>query len=114
MHVKLRLSRLREPIWNRGALAPMVEPPQRLVTVPIISFVVGQQDPARVVELQKGCKREGRNRRWRIDDEWCYSNQAANGRDHFGTGNKFIVPTVANGKVYVGTTNGVGVFGLLH
>ena len=42
------------------------------------------------------------------------SNQAANGRDHFGTGNKFIVTTVANGKVYVGTTNGVGVFGLLH
>jgi hypothetical protein len=42
------------------------------------------------------------------------SNQAAGGRDQFGTGNKFIVPTVANGKVYVGTTNGVGVFGLLH
>jgi hypothetical protein len=42
------------------------------------------------------------------------SNQAANGRDHFGAGNKFIVPTIANGKVYVGTTNGVGVFGLLH
>jgi hypothetical protein len=41
------------------------------------------------------------------------SNQAANSRDHFGTGNKFIVPTIANGKVYVGTTNGVGVFGLL-
>ena len=41
------------------------------------------------------------------------SNQAANGRDHFGTGNVFIVPTVVNGKVYVGTTNGVGVFGLL-
>jgi len=41
------------------------------------------------------------------------SNQAARGRDHFGAGNKFIVPTVANGKVYVGTTNGVGVFGLL-
>jgi Big-like domain-containing protein/putative pyrroloquinoline-quinone binding quinoprotein len=42
------------------------------------------------------------------------SNQAANSRDHFGTGNKFIVPTIANGKVYVGTTDGVGVFGLLH
>jgi len=41
------------------------------------------------------------------------SNQAANGRDSFGIGNKFIVPTVANGKVYVGTTAGVGVFGLL-
>jgi hypothetical protein len=37
----------------------------------------------------------------------------ANGRDHFGTGNKFITPTIASGKVYVGTTNGVGVFGLL-
>lgn len=41
------------------------------------------------------------------------SNQAAGGRDQFGTGNKFIVPTIANGKVYVGTTTGVGVFGLL-
>jgi uncharacterized protein (TIGR03437 family) len=41
------------------------------------------------------------------------SNQAGNARDHFGEGNKFIVPTVANGKVYVGTTTGVGVFGLL-
>ncbi len=41
------------------------------------------------------------------------SNQAPNGRDHFGTGNKYITPTIVNGKVYVGTTNGVGVFGLL-
>lgn len=41
------------------------------------------------------------------------SNQASGGRDHFGNGNKFITPTIANGKVYVGTTNGVGVFGLL-
>ncbi len=40
------------------------------------------------------------------------SNQAPNERDHFGAGNKFIVPTIANGKVYVGTTNSVGVFGL--
>jgi hypothetical protein len=42
------------------------------------------------------------------------SNQAAGGRDHFGAGNKFITPTVANGKVYVGTQNSVGVFGLLQ
>ena len=41
------------------------------------------------------------------------SNQAANGRDHFGNGNKFITPLVANGKVYVGTPSGVAVFGLL-
>jgi hypothetical protein len=42
------------------------------------------------------------------------SNQAAGGRDHFGAGNKYITPTVADGKVLVGTTTGVAVFGLLH
>ncbi len=42
------------------------------------------------------------------------TNQAASSRDQFGAGNKFITPTIANGKVYVGTTTGVGVFGLLH
>lgn len=42
------------------------------------------------------------------------SNQASGGRDHFGNGNKFITPTIANGKVYVGTQTGVGVFGLLR
>ena len=41
------------------------------------------------------------------------SNQAANGRDNFENGNKFITPMIANGKVFVGTTTGVGVFGLL-
>jgi hypothetical protein len=41
------------------------------------------------------------------------SNQATGGRDHFGNGNKFVTPMIANGKVYMGTTNGVGVFGLL-
>ena len=40
------------------------------------------------------------------------SNQAANNRDHF-VDNKFITPMIANGKVYVGTPNGVAVFGLL-
>jgi outer membrane protein assembly factor BamB len=40
------------------------------------------------------------------------SDDPPNGRDNFGNGNKFITPTVINGKVYVGTTNSVGVFGL--
>ena len=40
------------------------------------------------------------------------SNQAAGGRDHFSD-NKFITPVIANGRVYVGTTNSVAVFGLL-
>jgi hypothetical protein len=42
------------------------------------------------------------------------SNQAAGNRDQFGAGNKYITPTVADGKVFVGTTAGVAVFGLLH
>jgi outer membrane protein assembly factor BamB len=41
------------------------------------------------------------------------SNQAASGRDHFGNGNKFITPTIVNGKVFIGTPNGVAEFGLL-
>jgi hypothetical protein len=41
------------------------------------------------------------------------SNQAGGSRDHFGTGNKFITPTIASARVYVGTTSGIGVFGLL-
>ena len=39
------------------------------------------------------------------------SNQAPSGRDTFGAGNKFITPTVVNGRVYVGTQTGVAVFG---
>jgi hypothetical protein len=42
------------------------------------------------------------------------SNQAGGNRDQFGAGNKFITPTVAEGKVFVGSTAGVAVFGLLH
>lgn len=41
------------------------------------------------------------------------SNQALNGRDSFGAGNKFITPLVVNGKVYIGSGNGVAIFGLL-
>ena len=40
------------------------------------------------------------------------SNQMAE-RDRFGAGNKFVTPTIANGRVYVGTPTGVAVFGLL-
>ena len=47
-----------------------------------------------------------------LADELYNSNQAGT-RDQFGAGNKFITPTVANGHVYVGTTDGVAVFGLL-
>ncbi|HTC33301.1 MAG TPA: hypothetical protein VK724_08015 [Bryobacteraceae bacterium] len=48
------------------------------------------------------------------------SNQAANGRDNFGAGNKYMTPMIANGKVYAAatssndSTNVVGVFGLLN
>ena len=41
------------------------------------------------------------------------SNQAATSRDHFGNGNKYITPMIVNGKVFVGTPNGVAEFGLL-
>jgi hypothetical protein len=47
-----------------------------------------------------------------LTNELYDSNQAANNRDHF-SGNKFITPMVANGKVYVGTPTSVAVFGLL-
>jgi len=41
------------------------------------------------------------------------SSQAPSGRDTVGTNNKFITPTIVNGRVYVGTANGVAVFALL-
>ncbi len=48
-----------------------------------------------------------------LANELYNSGQAANARDSFGNGNKFITPMVVNGKVYVGTPTGVAVFGLL-
>jgi hypothetical protein len=41
-----------------------------------------------------------------------YNSNRERRRDEI-TGNKFITPMIANGKVYVGTPNGVAVFGLL-
>jgi hypothetical protein len=48
-----------------------------------------------------------------LEEELYNTNQAANGRDQFGAGNKFVVPTIVNGKVYVATPDGVAAFGLL-
>ena len=42
-----------------------------------------------------------------------YNSNQAGSRDQFGPGNKFITPVVANGKVFVGTPNGIAEFGLL-
>jgi hypothetical protein len=41
------------------------------------------------------------------------STQAANNRDQAGNAVKFVPPTIANGKVYIGTVTEVDVYGLL-
>jgi hypothetical protein len=41
------------------------------------------------------------------------SSQAANNRDVGGGSNKFVVPTIANGRVYIGTQAELDVYGLL-
>ncbi len=43
-----------------------------------------------------------------------YSSEQSGTRDQFGTGNKFIAPMIANGKVYVGTTKSVAIFGMIR
>jgi hypothetical protein len=48
-----------------------------------------------------------------LTNELYNSNQAAGGRDQCGPGNKFITPTIADGKVFLGTQNSVCVYGLL-
>ena len=41
-----------------------------------------------------------------------YNSGVTQGRDIFGGAVKFVTPTIANGKVYAGSANSVGVFGL--
>ena len=48
-----------------------------------------------------------------LTQELYNSNQAAGSRDHFGSGNKYITPMIADGKVFAATSNSVAVFGLL-
>lgn len=48
-----------------------------------------------------------------LKNELYNSNQAPNGRDQFGSASHFGTPMIVNGKVFVGTTNSVVVFGLL-
>jgi hypothetical protein len=46
-----------------------------------------------------------------LSHELYNSSQAPAARDAFGPGNKFITPTIVNGRVYVGTATGVAAFG---
>jgi len=48
-----------------------------------------------------------------LTNELYNSNQATSGRDHCGAGNKFITPTIADGKVFLATQDSVCVYGLL-
>jgi hypothetical protein len=43
-----------------------------------------------------------------------YNSSQAGSRDQFGAGNKYITPTIADGQVFLGTTNSVAIFGLLQ
>ena len=48
------------------------------------------------------------------DSRQATGNRDVTGPGASGSGLKFIVPVVANGKVFMGTPNSVAVFGMLH
>jgi predicted RecA/RadA family phage recombinase len=48
-----------------------------------------------------------------ISNELWNSDQAPNGRDQAGSAVKFATPTISNGKVYIGTSSEVDVYGVL-
>jgi hypothetical protein len=43
-----------------------------------------------------------------------YNSSQAGTRDQFGSGNKYITPTIADGQVFLGTPSSVAIFGLLQ
>jgi hypothetical protein len=49
-----------------------------------------------------------------LANELYNSTQAGSGRDALGPGNKYVTPTIADGRVIVGGTNSITVFGLLQ
>jgi hypothetical protein len=49
-----------------------------------------------------------------LANELYNSSQAGSGRDNFDSGNKYITPTIADGRVIVGGNSSVTVFGLLQ
>jgi hypothetical protein len=49
-----------------------------------------------------------------LANELYNSTQANLGRDNFGPGNKYVTPTIADGRVIVGGSSSVTVFGLLQ
>ncbi len=49
-----------------------------------------------------------------LANELYNSTQASSGRDNFDSGNKYIAPTIADGRVIVGGNSSVTVFGLIQ